>query len=282
MKKNNEHNAATAFSLILSAITGSTYSLIESPDEQNRKTSDIDYVFGTSAGTKRLVAAEHTIVESFEGEIGYVKWSFDIVAEINALCHAAIPSDRYFFLTIPDGLVSSLDSSKRKAFVAEISPTIEVGCTRLRIDEHAKILFKDHELWLMCKGSHPDMNGNVFRIPKAPENGELLQRRRLARSLVKKLPKLCKYKLKRFSTALLLEDISGGLSGIGFHGKSLQLLHRIAIRLFVDYVVVFASHNGCMVVGNVWKEKRLWHKNVPYPRRYHFRIEPDGTMLIST
>jgi hypothetical protein len=280
MKKNNEHNAAAAFSLILSAITGNTYSLIESPDEQNRKTSDIDYVFGTPTGMKRLVAAEHTIVESFEGEIGYGNRSFDIVAEINALCHAAIPSDRYFFLTIPDGLVNSLDRPKRKAFVAEISPTIGEGCARLRIDEHAKVSFKDHELWLMCKGNHPDMNGNVFRILKAPENGELMQRRRLARSLVEKLPKLCKYKLKRFSTALLLEDISGGLSGIGFHGKSLQLLHRIAIQLFVDYVVVFASYNGCMVVGNVWKEKRLWHKNVPYPRRYHFRIEPDGTMLL--
>ncbi len=282
MKKNNELNAAAAFSLILSAITGSTYRLIESPDEQNRKTSDIDYVFGTSAETKRLVAAEHTIVESFEGEIGYVNRSFDIVSEINALCHASIPSDRYFFLVVPDGLVSSLDRPKRKAFVAEISPTIEKECMPLRIDEHVKIPFKGHQLWLMCKGKHPDMNGNVFRSPKAPENGELLQRRRLARSLVEKLPKLCKYKLKGFSTALLLEDISGGLSGIGFHGKSLQLLHRIAIRLFVDYVVVFASYNGRMVVGNVWKEKSLWHRNVPYPRRYHFRIEPDGTMLLGT
>lgn len=280
MKKTNEGNAATAFCLILSAITGKEYRLIQSPDEDNRQTPDIDYVFGVASGTNRPVAAEHTIVESFERQIGYVNRSFDIVADINDRCHANIPKDRYFFLAVPDGLVTSLDRPKRIAFVAEITPTIEKECLRLEIDEHIKIPFKGEELWLMCEGSHPDMNGNVLRIPKAPENGEVLQRRRLARSLAEKLPKLLRYKLKGFLTAVLLEDVSGGLSNIGFHGKSVQLLQRIVIRLFVDYVVVFASNAGHMIVGNVWKEKGLWHRNVPYPRRYHFRSEPDGRIIL--
>jgi len=282
MKKKNEHSAAVAFSLILSAITGEACALIESPDEQNRRTPDIDYVFGLASKTNCFVAAEHTIVEDFEGQIWYVNRSFDIVSEINDCCRATLPIDRYFFLVVPDRLVNSLDKPARNAFVAKIYPTIANECMRLEIDEHTKILFKGHELWLMCKGDHPDMNGNVFRIPKAPENGKALQRHRLTRSLNEKLPKLCKYKLKGFSTALLLEDISGGLSGIGFHGKSVRLLHRLVIRVFVDYVVVFASNDGRMVVGNVWKEKRLWHKNVPYPRRYHFRTESDGTMFLDS
>ena len=129
MKKNNEHNAATAFSLILSAITGSTYSLIESPDEQNRKTSDIDYVFGTSAGTKRLVAAEHTIVESFEGEIGYVKWSFDIVAEINALLYSPLHARDRLERALR---IDALSPGWRASFVALLESENKAGAIRPR------------------------------------------------------------------------------------------------------------------------------------------------------
>ena len=280
MKKPNEISAAEAFALILSSIKNQGYHLVDSPDERNRISSDIDYVYKTKSGRKGQVAAEHTIVESFEGQLAYVNQSYDIAAEINAICKGKIPPERYFFLAIPDGLVKSLDRPGRTAFVDQISPMVGKECFHLRIDEYSKIPFHEYEIWLVCRGSHPDMNGNVYRIPNAPDQGDTLQRQRLARSLAAKLPNLRKYKLKGFSTALLLEDISGGLSNIGFHGRSIKLLHRIAMRLFVNYVVVFASNNQRMIVGNVWKENRNWYDNVPYARRFHFTYDPDGKMHI--
>ncbi len=264
MKKANETSAAEAFALVLSAINNKVYRLLDSPDEKNRVTSDIDYVYASASGRGSHVAAEHTIVESFEGQLAYVNQSFDVAAEINTICKGKIPPDRYFFLAIPDLLVRSLDRPRRTAFVEHISSVIAKECLHLQEDGHTKIPFNEHDIWLMCRGSHPEMNGNVFRIPKAPEEGDTLQRQRLARALTMKLPNLCKYKLKGFTTALLLEDISGGLSNIGFHGRSIKVLHRIAIRFFVNYVVVFASNNQRMIVGNVWKENGRWYGNVPY------------------
>jgi len=278
MKKKNECNAAVAFSLILSDITGKDYVLINSPDEHNRSTPDIDYVFRVESEPESFVAAEHTIIESFERQIEYVNRSFDIVSEINQRCQKAIPMDKYFFLAVPDSLVNSLNRTARNAFVAEISPRIIKECAQMKIDENRKIFFNDYEIWLMCNGDSSKMNGNVFRIPKAPDKGKVLQRHRLSRSLIEKLPKLCKYKLKGFSTALLLEDVSGSLRFDGFYGNSIRLFYRLVISLFVDYVVVFDSNAGRMVVGNLWKNKKLWYKETPCPKRYHFRNKSDGSV----
>lgn len=282
MKKANEINAAEAFALVLSSINRVSYHLIDSPDERNRESSDIDFVYAVDSERKRKVAAEHTIVESYEGQLAYVNQSFDIAAEINNSCKDSIPAGFYYFVAIPDDLVASLDRPRRTDFVKQISPIIAKECAHLRIDGYSKIPFHEYEIWLMCRGSHPEMNGNVYRIPKAPNEGDILQPQRLARSIAAKLPNLCKYRLKGYSAALLLEDISGGLSNIGFHGQSIRLMHRLLIRLFVDYVVVFSSNNQRMIVGNVWKVKRNWYTNVPYERRFHFTYDPNGKMLIGT
>ena len=280
MKKPNEISAADAFSQVLSNISSLTYDLIDSPDEKNRQSSDIDFVYAANSKRKRKVAAEHTIVESFEGQLAYVNQSFDIAAEININCKRSIPENFYYFLTIPDDLVASFNRSLRNYFVQNISPLICRECTHLRMGEYSKIPFNEYEIWLMCRGSHPEMNGNVYRIPQAPNEGGILQRQRLARSIASKLPKLCKYKLKGYSTALLLEDISGGLTNIGFHGQSIKFMHRLLIWLFVDYVVVFGSNKQRMIVGNVWKEKFNWHADVPYERRFNFTYDSHGKMLI--
>jgi hypothetical protein len=282
MKKANEISATEAFALVLSSINKLSYHLIDSPDERNRESSDIDCVHAVDSETKRKVAAEHTIVESFEGQLAYVNQSFDIAAEININCQGSIPAEFYYFLAIPDDLVASLDRPRRIDFVKQISPIIAKECAHLQIDGYSKIPFLEYEIWLMCRGSHPEMNGKLYRIPKAPNEGDTLQRQRLARSIAAKLPNLRKYRLKGYSTALLLEDISGGLSNIGIHGQSIRLVHRLSIRLFVDYIVVFASHNQRMIVGNVWKEKRHWYANVPYERKFHFTYDPNGKMLIGT
>ena len=281
MKKPNEESACQAFSLILAQITGRPYRLREAPDETNRATKDIDYIFA-APGSRREVAAEHTIVESFEGQLAYVNKAFDIVAEINALCKNSLPKDHFYFLAIPDALIHSLDRPGRARFVSEMAPLVAGKSRRLRNEKHVTLRYHEHEIWFLHRGSHPEMNGNVYHVQRTPDQAGLLVRLRLARALNQKLPKLLRYRLTGFTTALLLEDISGALSGLGGNASSVGMLHRVAMWLLVDYLVVFASNNQHMVVGNVWKEHWRWHRNVPYSRRYHFTYDKDGKMNVGT
>ncbi len=85
-KKPNELNARDAFITILRSLTGIKDWKFESPDEVNRSTRDIDFLLYPSSNENDKIAVEHTRVDSFEGQIEYVKRSYDIVDSINAGC----------------------------------------------------------------------------------------------------------------------------------------------------------------------------------------------------
>src|SRR5208282_5169598 len=95
MKKPNEQNACDAFITILKSLTDIEYVASESPDEVNRRTPDVDFVLVSSGNKNDKIAVEHTIVESFDEQIRYVKKSYDIVKSVNAGCRKRIPSGRY-------------------------------------------------------------------------------------------------------------------------------------------------------------------------------------------
>ena len=81
------------------------------------------------------------------------------------------------------------------------------------------------------------------------------------------LPKLTKYKDEPgFKTALLLEDVAGTLRGSTLSGY--EGLEE------VDYIVVFVSNEGRMIIGNVWKERSVWYSSVPSNRRFSFYEVP--------
>ena len=271
MKRPNEKNAAEAFAFVLCSLTGKRYVQIESPDDANSREPDVDYVFAVPETGLRRIAAEHTIVETFEGQIRYVNVAFDIVKEVNRHCQGLIPSDRYFFLAIPDGLVNGLSRTSRRAFIEEMCAVLPTNCKGLHLDAFKTILYQGHQIWLKCEGTGPELNGNVYHIQLTPPAVEPLKNKRLARALSDKLPKLIRYKLRRHSTALLLEDISGSIGSIGPRSNALSFWQRLGIRLFIDYIAVFASNEGRMIVGNVWKERASWYALVPSHRRFYFK-----------
>jgi hypothetical protein len=270
MKKPNEENACNAFIEILKKITGVEYEIEYSPDEQNRVSSEVDYVLISKDGRSHRIAVEHTIVESFEGQIAYVNHSYDVVNEINVLCQEKLPTDRYYILTIPPVLIKSFKNAKQKKeqFVKEMSCWVPNIANTLAVNQRSSRVYNDQEIMIECGGSSRKMNGNVGRIPVQPMEIEKLKGERFCRDIEENRRKLRKYKRKGYTTALLLEDISGGFyRNNNAQWKDLRNNQKWSFKS-IDYVVIFVSINQEMVVGNVWKEKRRLYSTIPHNRRF--------------
>jgi len=268
MKKPNEQNACDAFIAILRSLTDMEHEESGSPDEVNRSTPDVDFVLVSSRNKNDKIAVEHTIVESFESQIEYVDRWREIVRSVNASCRERIPLNRYYFLAAPQTIVDFLVAKSRKQFVSQLSTWIVESAPKLLlVDRYIQTEYKGHEVTLICSGDHPQLNGNVWSMPEEAENQKALQRKRLERAVEDKLPKLTKYKKPVFKTALLLEDVAGTLSGSTLRGCEISLEE-------VDYIVVFVSNDGRMIIGNVWKDGPVWYSSVPSNRRFGFRRMP--------
>jgi hypothetical protein len=270
MKKLNELNARDAFITILKSLTDIEYVASKSPDEVNRRTPDVDFILFSSSNENDKIAVEHTIVESFDEQIRYVKKSYDIVESVNAGCRKQIPSGRYYFLLVPPITVKSLvGNSREHQFVSYLSSWVaETAPKLLLVDSYIQTEYEGHKITLTCSGDHARLNGNVWRMPQGPENQKALQSERLGRAVRDKLPKLTKYKEQPgFKTALLLEDVAGTLYGSTLRGCEISLEE-------VDYIVVFVSNEDQMIVGNVWKEGSVWYSSVPGDRRFSFYEVP--------
>jgi len=180
MKKINEENACNAFLEIFPYITGVRYDKKESPDERNSNESDVDYLLTPRSSNLPLVAVEHTILESFKGEIRYLNRSYDIVKEIDSTCRGKLPKDRYFILVIPDTLVDILrKSSEKTQFVNDVCSWVVNEAKKLKYDDYTTQEYREHNIILMCGGSHPDINGTVGRIPMQPKHHVELRKERL-------------------------------------------------------------------------------------------------------
>jgi len=271
LKKPNEINACDAFIEILHKITRVEYKVESSPDERNRAHPDVDWILVSKDGRSHKIAVEHTLVESFEGQIPCGRQSYDVVEEINVQCQGKLPTDRYYFLTVPPSLIDSLKRQRKKQFVKEMSLWVSDIAKTLTEDQWSSRIYDGQKVTLICRGSDPEMNGNVHRIPAGPIEADKLNRLRFRRAIEDKLPKLMKYKLKEITTALLLEDISGVLDDTQARRKDLTDIQKDSIRRLVDYVIILPSHNQKMIVGNVWKEKRHWYSTIPRRRKFSLR-----------
>jgi len=263
MKKPNEENACRAFIDILPALTDTIYDVKgKPPDVLNRRTSDVDFVLISSTDKNDKIAVEHTILESFDGQIEYVKRSRDIVGVINDRCRERIPPDRYYFLNIPPQTADFLVGKSRTLFVIDLSSWVkETAQKLLLVDSYIQTDYKGHKITLTCGGNTACLNGNVWCMPQEPENPKALQSKRLERAIRDKLPKLTKYKEQGFKTALLLEDVAGTLSDSSLRGYAITLDE-------VDYIVVFVSNEDRMIVGSVLKENSVWYSFIPPNRRF--------------
>ena len=279
MKKVNEENACNAFIEILKKITGVDYEKESSPDEQSSASPNVDYILISKDGRSHRIAVEHTKVESFGGQIRYFSQSYDVVEAINVQCQGKLPTDRFYFVSVPHSLIGSLTTRRLKEqFVKEMSSWISYIAKNLTIDKSFSRKYANQQVTLMCLGSHPEMNGNVHRAPERPMEPEKLKKERFRRAIKEKLPKLIKNKREKgYTTALLLEDSSGVLMDYQERWKDLAIIQRLLIRMFTDYVIILFSNNQKMIVGNVWKEKGRLYSTIPHHRRFSLHRCKDTT-----
>ena len=266
MKKLNEENACIALIEIMNRITGVEYHKECSPDEQNTSSPDVDYILISKCTRPCRLAVEHTIVESFENQVSYSNQSYDVVELINEKCKGKLPTDRYYYLIIPPSLIVGLKRRQRRQFVKAMSCWVPSVAHALTERQHVSRVYSGSEVRLWCPGSYPGENGNVWRARTPPTDGDTLKRERFRKAIQEKIPKLYRYKLKGHATALLLEDISGALRDPNRCRKDLTIKQRFMIHVFIDYLVILASNENRMIVGEVWKEKRRWYRTIPGDR----------------
>lgn len=238
-----------------------------SPDEGTSTVKEVDFVLTPESRNSPRLAMEHTVVEAFAGQMTYVNRSYDIVSQVAAKCNGNLPQDRYYILVVTD-FVNALRKKAIAHFVASVSEWVMAAAPELQIDQHQMWHYMDNEVLMMCGGSHPEINGTVGRVPRRPNQPVALAAVRLWRSMEHGLQKFKKYKGLGYNTVLSLQDISGEV-----HPSMLADIHAEVdkgplIDKLIDYVIVFASVDDLMIVGNVWKEKNLMYDPTPFNRRY--------------
>lgn len=264
MKKPNEINALNALLEILPYLVGSDLRLIESPDDTNSHSPEVDFILESTSGDGLLFAVEHTVVESFKGQTTYVRRSFDIAERINIACKGKLPLDRFFILGLPYRLVESLRKKSIDKFINLMLPWILSSATNLHEDEFRYTKYDDEEILLTCGGSSPEVNGTIFRIPVAPKNENNLTVKSLQLAISHGIAKLAKYKELGHKTILVLENISGIV-----HPSMLITLEKaMKISNTIDYIIEFVSNRNRMIVSNIWKENETLYSKVPYSRRF--------------
>lgn len=272
MKKPNEINACNALIDILQKLTGALYECESCPDEVVTNKPEPDFILRSTCAGATKIAAEHTVIELFNGQISYVISSFERAEEINRICRGKIPEDRWYYIAAPHALINSLtDRKRRKAFDEDLAPWIAEQAPNLQIDDFKQHSYNEHKVTLICGGSHPLRNGTVGRIPERPADTATLQKDAFLKAIQHGLQKLRDYKCnppERFETVLLLEDIAGLNRERVITG--LTTSEKAEIDHYIDYVVVLASYGKQMITGYVWKENETWHEFIPYDKRFSF------------
>ena len=106
--RENEINAREAFIEILQSIKGVEYYPEERPENENRKTPDVDFVLATRDKNEQhhKIAVEHTIIEAHDKQKAYVNQSPNVVEGINQRCRGNLPTNRWFQIVIPPALIT--------------------------------------------------------------------------------------------------------------------------------------------------------------------------------
>ena len=268
MKRQNEINAVDALLQIMPFITGMDYCCERFPDDETSQRKEVDFILTNKCAGQISLAIEHTIVEAFRGQITYVNRSYNIVSEVAVRCNGKLPLDRYYYLVVPDELVGALHRQAILRFVDTVSLWVLKIAPTLQIDGHANMLYEDNSVLLVCGGSHVTANGTIGRIPGRPNDQESLAEKSLWFAIEHGLDKFSKYKDDGYETLLCLQDISGEVHPSMLIKIENDRERKALITGLIDYLIVFASVDDIMVVGNVWKEHDLLYNPSPFNRRF--------------
>lgn len=269
MKKPNEQDAAGAFRFIFHLMTGVRYHEPTSPDERGLSTPEVDFLFEPEVPSAPTLAVEHTILEGYEGQLKYIKTSFELVEIVNSKCSGKLPMDRYFTLVIPPEIGEVVWLESRESFVDQVSSWAISEAPKLSYRAHSFLKFQEGKVLLICGGSNPTRNGLLGRIPGQPGDSETLQDARLWSAITHGIEKFPKYQSPGFKTVLLLEDITCSVQKPQFLDAESDDPRKLVVDQMIGYIVLFSSIDGQMIAAAVWKELETWYDDVPFHRRFN-------------
>jgi hypothetical protein len=266
-KKQNEHNAIQSAINICKMYYGLHDSVtnIRYPDEENRDEQEVDCVF--QFGSNKY-ALEHSIIEAYNGQIEYVRKSYDVIKKVNDRIEENLLKDKHYNVLLPPDLIIHKRKPDIKPLVDKLCDEIIRNQSSIMPGESFGIQFNNSDITILCDDYDETIKGMVHRLPTDPiGSGNLLMSDRVGRLLKAKLPKLAQYKRRGYTTILIVEDVSGRYWG-GINKNLLPDVSRKAIISSIDIGVRFVSHDDKMIVGSIWKDGAQWHDEAPMENRF--------------
>jgi hypothetical protein len=267
MKKPNEHNAIQSalnmckkFYGLLDPITDICY-----PDDKNNDSKDVDCVF--QIGSEKY-ALEHSVIESYDGQIEYVRKSYDIAKKVNERLREKLFNDKHYVLLLPPDLIINKGKKYLANLIDSLSDKILINNTEITSDASYSIQFDNSDITIFCDDVDGPDEDMVHRIPTKPKGCEdFLKLDRVDRLLKAKLPKLTQYKKQGYKTILVVEDVSGEYWA-GINKNIVNDLFCSHIISSVDIGIRFVSIYDEMIVGSIWKDGAQWHDEAPMENRF--------------
>jgi hypothetical protein len=261
-------DAPSALLQIMPFITSATYTHERARGDRSSEKREIDFVLNSRIEGMPSLAAEHIPVDAHGRWISEENDSFDAVAEIAARCSGKLPSDRYYYLIVPDQHIVTLRRNAFVRFIEAVWPWILKAAPALRIDGYANMHYEDNNVLLVCGGSHPMTNGTIGRIPRRPNSPESLVAKSLWHAIECGLGNFAKHKRDGFETVLSLHDVSSQVRPSMLIEIENDREKEMLVSGLVDYVIAFTFAEDGTTVGNIWKEKDLLYDPSPLTRRF--------------
>ena len=268
-KKNEIHALESVVTLFrhLGILSGDPERILY-PDEENSTSEDIDCIVELN---RQRIAIEHSVIEYYPGQLVYANNSFEFMNEINDLVGGILSNDLHYILLIDPYLIIDKRKPEMKKLAIKIQEEFIANIDIIGIEKMHVFFYNNLPVSIFCDSIDGIQNGKVYRAQTSPSvNLEIKTTERVRVFFEKKLPKLIRYRLKGYSTLLVIEDISGRFM-TQIDRKMIGLWNWLRCFLFVDYIIIFVSINNQMVVANLWKKKYHWPKFTPMERRFSMK-----------
>jgi hypothetical protein len=256
-----EDNIVKALIKIILRREGVCFKIGSEPEKVNRLTKDIEVVL---VYDNRRIAVEHTRIESFTNQISNVHRLNQVRTRIEKELKGRVPDDRYFVLTLPTEYLCSLRKSDIDKQASTIVTWVEQESRNLGEKLTAKLTLPDadQDVWLQCRWSHKELNGNVITGLLAPKNLDQKRSERYEKIFSDKLPKLHRYEERQYETVLVIEDIDIALSNPVIAGELLQQIARHHKSIMPMSIYYFSTNKKHIYDAWVIKEGDKWLESV--------------------
>jgi hypothetical protein len=269
----SEGTIANEIIRILKEKTGVEYYFKEKPDSKNSETKDIDIILIDKTGRQK-VAVEHTTIESFIDQRKYGSACISHRGTLEEKLKGLLPSDKYFFLCLPNEMFRKENQRKLNQVDALIIDWIAKNASALGEREQGRIELPciGAYAYLQARWHNKNLNGTAIIAPYVSGDLEAQRNDRIDKAIDDKVDKLSEYKTRGFHTILALEDVDIYLSRADLVEASL-VRYKGQLNTRIDSIYYFLSNGDNILESVIIKDNDAWFDEIAE------RIYIDGSLL---